>query len=60
VGHTVILALGRLRQEDLEFEASLGNIVRLCLKKQTSKQTKLHDNIPMNNDTKITNKVLTD
>jgi hypothetical protein len=27
-----ILALRRLRQEDLDFQASLGYIVRLCLK----------------------------
>jgi hypothetical protein len=29
----IILALGRLRQEDLEFEVGLGCIVRLYLKK---------------------------
>jgi hypothetical protein len=37
---------GRLRQEDCQFEASLGYIGRSCLKKQTtnkqtSKQTKV-------------------
>jgi hypothetical protein len=29
----VIPAFGRLRQEDLKFEVSLGYILRLCLKK---------------------------
>jgi hypothetical protein len=29
----VILALGKLRQENHEFEASLGYTVRVCLKK---------------------------
>jgi hypothetical protein len=41
----VIPALGRQRQEDLEFKASLGYIVRLCLKKQ--KQTKKVYKIPI-------------
>jgi hypothetical protein len=31
--YTVILTLGRLRQEYHEFEASLDYIVRYCLKK---------------------------
>jgi hypothetical protein len=32
--HTpVISALGRLRQEDREFEVSLGSIARTCLRK---------------------------
>jgi hypothetical protein len=30
----VILALGRLRQEDVEFKANLGYIVRTCFKKK--------------------------
>jgi hypothetical protein len=33
----VILALGRLRQEDCKFEASLDYGMRLCLKKKKSR-----------------------
>jgi hypothetical protein len=36
----VILALGRLRQEDGEFEASLGYILRTYLKKTKTKTKK--------------------
>jgi hypothetical protein len=32
----IIPALGRWRQEDHEFQASLGYIVKLCLKKFSS------------------------
>lgn len=36
----LVLALGRLRLEDHEVEANLGNIVKICLKnKQTYRQT---------------------
>jgi hypothetical protein len=36
---SVILALGKWRQENYEFEASLGYIEELCLKKLNTKQT---------------------
>jgi hypothetical protein len=32
VVHAIIFILRRLRQEDLKFEASLGNQVKLCFK----------------------------
>jgi hypothetical protein len=35
--HLIILAFRRLRQEDSEFEASLGDIVTLCLKNKKQK-----------------------
>jgi hypothetical protein len=40
----VILALRSLRQEDQEFQASLGYMVRLCLKKKKKDKR----NKPMN------------
>jgi hypothetical protein len=41
---TVILAFGRLRQEDHKFEVSLGYIVRPYLKKKSSKPTMILKN----------------
>jgi hypothetical protein len=37
---SVIPALGKLRQENCKFEASLGFIVRACLKKQNKAKQK--------------------
>jgi hypothetical protein len=34
-GTVLILALGKMRQENYKFEASLGYIVRSCLKTKT-------------------------
>jgi hypothetical protein len=34
------LVLGRLREEDHEFEANLGYIARCCLKEPTNQQNK--------------------
>jgi hypothetical protein len=41
----VILALRRLRQENLEFEASLGYITRACLKKTNRQNSYGGENI---------------
>jgi hypothetical protein len=38
VVHPEIPGLGRLRQEDLEFQATLGYTVRSCLKKKKKKE----------------------
>jgi hypothetical protein len=35
----VVTAPGRLKQEDWELQASLGYIVRFCLKKKKKKKT---------------------
>jgi hypothetical protein len=41
--HTIIiLALGRLRCKDGEFEATQGNIVRTCLKEKKKKKDIRH------------------
>jgi hypothetical protein len=37
----LIPALGGLRQKDFEFKASLGYVVRFCLKKSPGKKKKL-------------------
>jgi hypothetical protein len=41
VVHIVIPALGRLRQEEHEFDANLGYIVKPCLKKPKEKKSNL-------------------
>jgi hypothetical protein len=41
--YTVIPALGRLRQEDLEFKVSLDSTVRPCLKKKKERKGKSQD-----------------
>jgi hypothetical protein len=38
VAHVCNPSIQRLREEDLEFQASLGHIVRPCFKKQNPKQ----------------------
>jgi hypothetical protein len=41
---SVIPTLGRLRQEDHEFETNLGYIARTCLKKAKGKERKRIEN----------------
>jgi hypothetical protein len=42
----IVSALGRLRQEDLESEASLGYIIRPCLPKKEKKKKEHHNGDP--------------
>jgi hypothetical protein len=37
-----IPVFGRLRQDDQEFQASLGYLIRTCLKKRRKKSMELH------------------
>jgi hypothetical protein len=41
VAHTIIPALGRLRQDNHEFQTSLGYRVRPCLNKQTENSSSI-------------------
>jgi hypothetical protein len=45
VHKSIISKLGRWRQEDGEFEASLGHIVRSCLKQINHKQQKARNKL---------------
>jgi hypothetical protein len=45
----VILALGSLRQEDYEFKAILGYIVRPCLKKKKIRLSPTYSHVVLGN-----------
>lgn len=45
------LALGRLRQEDGDFEASKGYLVSLCSERQTRRQSQIHTYRDRNTET---------